>query len=374
MMQQQPSHNSLWFLIARSLSGEATAEEEQILQQLLQHDAALQQEYDLLKRMWYAEKHAEGNINQQEKENLSRIIELASREKIHESIEEHFVIPSKKNKTFFFVAGSAAAVIIIAGVWFFTNNNNDTLKKNIPTQTLVADKGSRTRTILPDGSAVWLNADSHITYNENFSGATREVKLEGEAYFDVVKQAQRPFVVHVAGYDIKVLGTAFNVKSYPCDKTVETTLLRGMIEVIKQGNKKQKPIYLHPNEKLIVEKFAANNEPALPNNTQVVIPEKDYTVAVLDSTIKEKERIETAWVYNRLEFRGESFEKLAEKLERWYNVTIFFEDDAVKKLNFNGSFENETIEQALAALKTASSFQYWILGKEIHIKSIVKNK
>ena len=371
-MQQQPSHNSLWFLIARSLSGETTAEEEQILQQLLQHDPSLQQQCDLLKRIWCTGKPPEENINEREKENLCRIIELAAAEKTIEN-KEHFISP-KKNKTFFFATGSAAAVIIIAGVWFFTNNNDDTVKKNIPTQTLVADKGSRTRTILPDGSAVWLNAGSHITYNENFSGATREVKLEGEAYFDVVKQQQRPFIVHVAGYDIKVLGTAFNVKCYPQDKTVETTLLRGMIEVIKQGNKKQKPIYLHPNEKLIVEKFAANNEPALPNNTQVVIPEKDYTVAVLDSTIKEKERIETAWVYNRLEFRGESFEKLAEKLERWYNVTIFFEDDAVKKLNFNGSFENETIEQALAALKTASSFQYWILGKEIHIKSIVKNK
>src|SRR5437867_10118525 len=115
-MQEQPSHNSLWFLIDRSLSGEATAEEEQILQQLLQHGAAMEQEYDLLKRMWNAEKHSEENINEQEKENLSRIIELAAREKINENIEEHFVIPSKKNKTFFFATGSAAAVIIIAGV------------------------------------------------------------------------------------------------------------------------------------------------------------------------------------------------------------------------------------------------------------------
>ncbi len=99
-MQQQPSHNSLWFLIARSLSGETTAEEEQILQQLLQHDPSLQQQCDLLKRIWCTGKPPEENINEREKENLCRIIELAAAEKTIEN-KEHFISP-KKNKTFFF--------------------------------------------------------------------------------------------------------------------------------------------------------------------------------------------------------------------------------------------------------------------------------
>jgi ferric-dicitrate binding protein FerR (iron transport regulator) len=267
------------------------------------------------------------------------------------------------------LSGAAAIVIVASVSWIFMHNNSAPAKKNSTAQiqTLVAEKGSRTRTILPDGSSVWLNADSHISYAENFSSNTREVKLDGEAYFDVVKDAKRPFIVHVADYDIRVLGTVFNVKSYPDDKTIETTLIRGLVQVTKHNLRKQKPIYLHPNEKLIVEKFAANKDAQLPIQSNNA--EKDYTIKPLDSSLKEPERIETAWVYNRLEFNGDNFEELAGKLERWYNVTILFDDDAVKNLHLHGSFENETIEQALAALKIATPFNYEIHGKEIHIKS-----
>src|SRR5438552_1798310 len=142
-MQHQPTHNGLWFLIARSLSGEINIGEEQLLQQLLQHNETLQQQYDLLKRMWHAEKYPEENINEQEKENVSRIIELAIT-----SDQKHFEIKTKGNKTLWLAAGSAAVVIITLGcAWLFTHYNDDTIKKNIQTQTLIAKNGSRTRTI-----------------------------------------------------------------------------------------------------------------------------------------------------------------------------------------------------------------------------------
>lgn len=372
-MQKQPSHNSLWFLIARSLAGETSTEEEHTLQHILQRDASTQQQYDLLKRMWHVKDNPREIIDEHEKENISHILQLAEIERTADAVTE--IKPRNRTRKLFYRMSGAAAVIILASVsWIFMHNGSSPSKKNstIQTQTLVAEKGSRTRTILPDGSSVWLNADSHVTYSENLSANTREVKLDGEAYFDVVKDAKRPFIVHVADYDIRVLGTVFNVKSYPDDKTIETTLIRGLVQVTKHDKKKQKPIYLHPNEKLIVEKFAANKELPLPN-IQSANVEKNYTIKPLDSSLKEPERIETAWVYNRLEFNGDNFEELAGKLERWYNVTIIFDDTAVKNLHLHGSFENETIEQALAALKIATPFTYEIHGKEIHIKSAVKN-
>ncbi|HRI20953.1 MAG TPA: DUF4974 domain-containing protein, partial [Panacibacter sp.] len=79
-----------------------------------------------------------------------------------------------------------------------------------------------------------------------------------------------------------------------------------------------------------------------------------------------------AWVYNRLEFKGENFEEISRKLERWYNVNIMLDDDVVKQLNFTGSFENETVDQALAALKKASPFNYMVNGKDIHITRLGK--
>jgi len=370
-MHQQPSHNSLWFLIARSLAGETSAEEEQTLQHILQQDASTQQQYDLLKRMWHTKDDSQEIFDEHEKENISHILQLAEIERTADAVTE--IKPRHRTRKLFYKLSGAAAIIILASVsWVFVHNSSAPAKKNSSTQTLVAEKGSRTRTILPDGSSVWLNADSHVTYSENIPANTREVKLDGEAYFDVVKDAKRPFIVHVADYDIRVLGTVFNVKSYPDDKTIETTLIRGLVQVTKHNAKKQKPIYLHPNEKLIVEKFAANKELPLPN-IQIANVEKNYTIKPLDSSIKEPERIETAWVYNRLEFNGDNFEELAGKLERWYNVTIIFDDAAVKNLHLHGSFENETIEQALAALKIATPFNYEIHGKEIHIKSAGKN-
>lgn len=371
-MQERSSNNKIWFLISRSLSGEATPEEEQLLQHLLQENTALQQQYELIKRMWGAgEKQPDGFVDEDEKQNISRILKLARLE----SEKEDEAIPLKRNRNYFFLIPAAAALLIIVfGIRMFYGKSD--LPANAGLQTIAAEKGSRMRTILPDGTTVWLNAGSHISFSENFTGHTREVTLDGEAYFDVVKQPERPFIVHVYGYNIRVLGTVFNVKSYPTDKTIETTLLRGLVQVTKQGVTGEKPIFIHPNEKLIVEKFAANSELNLPykNSPAANSGNTDYIIKNLDTAQTEKEKIETAWVYNRLEFRGDNFEELAKKLERWYNVSIVFEDDQVKQLSFYGSFETETVQQAFVALKAAARFDYSINNQTISVSSINKNK
>ena len=372
-MQQKSSNNKIWFLMSRSLSGEATVEEEQELQHLMQQDLALQQQYELMKRMWLSnDQQASEAIDEHEKQNISRILRLARLEPLKGKTP---VIPLKTKRRYIVGVSAAAVLLFIAvGIWMF--NGKKVLKSGPNIQTLVAEKGSRTRTILPDGSTVWLNAGSHISFNQNFTGSTREVTLDGEAYFDVVKQPQRPFIVHVSGYDIRVLGTAFNVKSYPTDKTIETTLLRGLVQVTKQGSTNEKPIFIHPNEKLIVDKIAANNELNLPYTDKPVATaaNTDFIIKNLDTTQSEKEKIETAWVYNRLEFKGDNFEELAQKLERWYNITIVFKDDAVKQLSFYGSFETETVEQAFEALKAAARFNYSTNNQTVIVSSINKNK
>jgi ferric-dicitrate binding protein FerR (iron transport regulator) len=361
--------------MARSLSGEATAIEEEQLYQLLAQDVSLQQQYDLMKRMWHAgDKQVRQDMDEEEQKHISRILQLAKAEVI--PTEEIPVVQIRSRRRYLYALSGVAAILFLAiAGWMYSSLENET-KPDVTKQNLVAENGSRTRTILPDGSTVWLNAGSHISFNKDFSGTTREITLDGEAYFDVVKQPQRPFIVHVAGYDIRVLGTAFNVKSYNTDKTVETTLIRGLVEVTQQGKAKQKPILLHPNEKLIVDKIAANVAEKLPYNNEAAAtpPVNEFTITPLIATAKENEIIETAWVFNRLEFRGDSFKELAGKLERWYNIKIVFEDEDVQQLNFNGSFENETAEQALIALKTATPFDFRIKGNEIHIRKFASGK
>ena len=264
-------------------------------------------------------------------------------------------------------------IIILAAGWFWFNNKPAVVIDNKTEQApIVANNGSRSRSLLPDGTIVWLNAGSKLHYENDFNGSTREVRLEGEAFFDVVKQPGRPFIVHTSGIDIRVLGTAFNVKSYPEDKTVETTLYRGLVQVSRKDDSKEKSIQLKPNEKLILPKQAAKEEEKLSEEkTPLAKPTPaSFIITHIDSTKKESERFETAWLYSRLEFRGDSFEELAHKLERWYNVTIVFADEKVKNLNFNGSFEKENVDQAFKALQVAVPlFNYKIENHEISVSS-----
>ncbi len=238
-------------------------------------------------------------------------------------------------------------------------------------ESIITQNGSRTRSLLADGTTVWLNAGSKLVYENDFSGPTREVRLEGEAFFDVVKQTNRPFIVHTSGIDIRVLGTAFNVKSYPEDKNVETTLYRGRVQVLRREDSVSKAIQLIPNQKLIVPKQAAYKAVRLSEEKESLAKEipASFIITNIDSTKKESERFETAWLYSRLEFRGDGFEELAKKLERWYNVTIVFKDEKVKKLNFNGSFERETVEQAMGYLQATIPFNYKIENQEIFVES-----
>ena len=363
---------NVWQLIARVLNGEASLAEQEQLREILQEDETLQQHYDLLTRIW-KERDANGDNHDKEatRTAISRIINKAEGEDSHSLLPQLRIRPRSRS-----VWMAAASLIIIAGAtWLLLNNRAHKPVTDSKEEAIEARKGSRTRSILPDGTTVWLNAGSKLYYDVNFTGPIRNVKLEGEAFFDVARDPKHPFIVHTSGIDIKVLGTIFNVKSYPEDKTVETTLYRGSVKVFREDEAEEKAIQLRPNEKLILSKQAAiraeelsSKEVKAPTNRE--LPQSSFTIAHIDSTKKENERPETAWLYSRLEFRGDSFEELARKLERWYNITITFTDEKVKQLSFNGSFEAETVEQAFKYLREAIPyFNYKINNHEVYVGS-----
>ena len=352
--------------MSRNLSGEASNEENEELIKLLHGQSELQQQYTILKQAW--------NINQSveskpEPGKISRILQLAA---VQEALKEEVVTeaPVIKWKRVYKWAAVFAGVLI--SLWAV---NKWVINKTVDNGKVIAHKGTKTRTILPDGSTVWLNAGSRIEYLPGFTDKTREVTLYGEAYFDIIKQPDRPFIVHAGGINIRVLGTAFNVKSYPDEKTIETTLIRGLVQITRTNDTKQEPIYLHPHQKIVLP--VSNNEvqstqTAPVKNETGATPEKLNTlpaVSYLDSSKNEAEYTETAWIYNRLLFRGDNFEDLAKKMERWYNISIQFEDEQAKKLTFNGSIENETVEQAFHALKTAVPFNFKIKNNEVFIST-----
>ncbi|WEK33933.1 MAG: FecR family protein [Candidatus Pseudobacter hemicellulosilyticus] len=388
---------AIYFLLSRYLSGDATEAESARLLKALQEDPQLMWQFDLLQQVWTAGNPLPAVPPGTDK--IQRILQLAAVQQLlspgdqettdkNLSLTEaadpgeaslpatdaslhwqdlHKAAIARRRRARWRAGALLACLLLAAGALHYWQNRSSQAAPN----EVVSLKGSKTRTLLPDGSTVWLNAGSSIEYTGNLSGPLRELTLVGEAFFDIVPQPNRPFIVHTGTIDIKVLGTAFNVKSYADDPTVETTLLRGMVQVSRVGVLSGTPMVLHPHQKIVLQKQlvklpdAALQEQSTTQRLSLPAP----TIIQLDSALREQELLETAWVYNRLQFRGDDFPGLARKLERWYNINIHFVDAAVQSLTFNGSLENETVEQAFRALQAAASFDYSIKGNDVFINS-----
>jgi ferric-dicitrate binding protein FerR (iron transport regulator) len=230
--------------------------------------------------------------------------------------------------------------------------------------------GSRVSFNLPDGTKGWLNSGSTLKYALNFED-NRRIELEGEAYFDVTPDKSNPFYVRTPEVQIRVLGTTFNLKAYPDDKTVETTLLTGTLEIqtlSEVGGEKQ-TIVLKPNQKATFQK----NTDRLSIGEKQSVPEKMQGV----QAVRVSRNVDTvpvvAWKNHKLVFVNEPFESLLVKMERWYDVEITLLDTPRENLNYTGIFEKETVEQALRALKVANpDFSYSINKNKIKVS--FKNK
>ncbi|GAB3424637.1 FecR family protein [Niabella aquatica] len=248
---------------------------------------------------------------------------------------------------------AAASVVLVAGLaaFYFFHTGTDLQKvANI----VSTKKGSKTNLVLPDGTKVWVNADTKLIYDKEFGRNTREVTLTGEAYFDVTKDPSRPFIVHTTTLDVKVLGTAFNVRAYPNEANTQTTLLRGAVEVLLK-NKKHEKIMLKPNEKIIIQNIIPENSGPATLRKDI----KNFELLNIAANKKNTPVVETEWTRNRLVFEQEKIENLLPVLERWYNVTIELRH-STDGIRYNGTFENDSLEDVLESLKAVGGFKYHI--------------
>src|SRR5262249_5831985 len=158
--------------------------------------------------------------------------------------------------------------------------------------------------------------------------------------------------------DVKVLGTTFNVKAYASDKVTETSLLKGSVEItLNSTTNKGKKIILKPNEKIIL----PNIEDIKARKGMASTPQQEtVNYKISDLTYIDSELVETSWTENRLVFNDSNFEEIAAELYRWYNVSIRFDDEAVKQYRFTGTFDQKNITQILDALQLSRHFEYKI--------------
>lgn len=256
---------------------------------------------------------------------------------------------------------TSLAAAVVAGFFFLPKVIVKPSPAPAPLQyeyTQASKTGERKSFQLPDGSKVMLNAGSTLTMANDFNEHSREVTLDGEAFFDVSHNPGKPFIIHTTTMNVKVLGTVFNVKAYRTDKLAETSLLRGSVEITLHHDQ-QKKIILHPNEKIVLPNpMAAHLVAEKSPVKKLKAAPADYTIAGLtyiDSAVKE-----VLWTENRLAFNDNSFEEIAPELERWYNVSIRIEDEAVKQYRFTATFDQKNIIQILDALQLTRNFEYTV--------------
>ena len=355
-------------LAARSLSGELTPEQQHELEQALLNDPSLNYVMEVMQAVWasqpavdpeYAESRYKSLIAELRASNPNQFETNDPILSADDQVDDLQIVPLYRRWKTWAYGLTAAAAMLVAGFFYFQPNKADSVSSApVLAQEVSTKNGSKTSLILPDGSKVWLNAGSKLVYDKQFGQKLREVRLTGEAYFDVTHDKSRPFIIHTDQMDIRVLGTAFNVKCYPGEGKTEAALVRGSIEVTMR-NRNEKFV-LKPNEKLVLN--SPTSAPQLEgkvNPAQTIAKAPLVVIAPLTPSVQDEAVIvETSWLENKLIFQEETFQEVALKMERWYGVTIRFTDPSLGRVRLTGSFENENINQALTALQYIARFKY----------------
>ena len=364
-----------WLLVSLQLSGEAQPADLEELKTYLRENPELAFKKEMLGSVWDV-KTQSPYIRKQEAFNkhLQRLSNHFSEPALQYQVQEEFIeeanveTPLSKGKYRKLIWAAAIAASLVSAVFLISDLNKDERTSNINAQNTVSTKrGSKSKIELPDGTQVWLNADSRITYNENFHGSQREVTLSGEAFFDVVHDESRPFVIHTSTIDVKVLGTAFNVRSYENEKNTETSLIRGSVEVTLIKSPDKTKIILKPNDKLIVNNSKARllADSSIQSGRRIDIP---MTLARINYKPSDSTAVETLWVKNRLAFDGEALEDIILKIERWFDVKVTITDEKMKRGSYTAFFDDENLEQVMEALQLTGKFKYTINKKDVIIR------
>lgn len=211
---------------------------------------------------------------------------------------------------------------------------------------LVVPRNRRITLVLSDGSRIWLNSESRLRYPEYFAGATRNVSLIGEGFFEVQKDAGKPFIVTTDKMNIEVLGTTFNVSAYANDGQVSATLVEGSVSVQETGSTES--LLLKPNERAVYS-----------------IENKSITITPTDTELY------TSWTRGYLKFASETLGEVMSKLVRSYGIGIIITDPSLESYRFSGKLGlQENLEQVLKVIQMTAPLKYHEENGTILIQTI----
>lgn len=218
-------------------------------------------------------------------------------------------------------------------------------QSTLKTNRLIIPVGKTYELNLADGTRVKLNSKSELIYPDNFSEHTREVTLIGEAYFDVAKDASKPFIVKANGIDVKVLGTSFNVSCYEQQSTIETTLVEGKVAVVIPNQPEE---IITPSQQLVFDKTKQTS-----------------ATATVDT------RIYTSWINNKLIFKNERIDVILTKLQYWYDFEIEYDNENIKENRFSLEIDKDTdLNKILDLINFTSNIKLIKTNHKITLKHV----
>ena len=319
-------------VLLRYLKGSGSAEDENIIQQWLDNNATEHELSEESVRFWDGIPH-EQNIKGYSGDHIL--------DRIHHNIKiEEGTFLSKlkpKIRIITYLTRIAAILVIpllIASLFFYSQNRS--FRNAVSWAEIHAPYGTRTDFCLPDGSTGRLNGGSSLKFPTQFTGKVRDVKLSGEAYFEVVSNQRKPFIVSTDNIDVKVTGTSFNVMAYADEPNTEVTLKNGKVEVLKKKDNKIKSLgVLKPDEAFIYNSLSDSGK---------------------IKSVKTSDKL--SWLDGRLTFKYEPFDEVIRKLNRWYNVNIVLKNESLDSYIYYGTFQNETLDEVLKLLQYTAPIRY----------------
>jgi transmembrane sensor len=354
-------------LLTKELTEELTFAEKQELDLLLQQKPLHKAQSAIIKEYWNSNKSAykASKANFQKVMNAILIAEQSVDDTESDIEADRFPLWS--------IIKHAAAFLVLGAtlcLWYLSANpGKQALASNWRNK--ITAPGVKERILLPDSTVVTLNSGTTFKYPLSFGNKNREVYLNGEAFFEVHKDREHPFIIHTKKMNVRVLGTVFNIKSYDTESHSETSLIHGSIEVTLNDRISDR-IILKPHEKLIVENNSPvqkqTNIPIGRNDLNAAVKGTQYSLTNLTYSPKiDSAAIETLWLKNKLVFRNEDFGSIADDMSRWYGIQIVFEREELKKLRFTAMFERETATEALESLRFTEDFHFKKKGSIFYI-------
>ena len=350
-------------LIAGFLSKGTSPEEEKFLLQWIESDSNNWEYYVQMYRVWASSAQIQPLASEREEAALRKV-----HRKIYDDSVPVYRRDRKEPKTVslrnVFRYAAAAAVLLVVTTYALTRQSMNRIPDTYASEsTYEAHYGSRAFTSLPDGSKVWLNSGSKLSVQNGYNINERRVLLSGEAYFEVITNPEKPFIVQAGNLSVRATGTTFNVKAYPDEDQITATLVEGVIVVEGQDERQEKFKYkVNPGQTITY----VTQKPVHIDSTQtaVIAPVRETPQQVKQkspiSLSRPSPEALTSWMKDRWIIDSEDFGSIAVKLERRYNVEIRFDTEKLKQYHFSCTIERETVEQMFDAFRYTIPLKYSI--------------